>query len=103
MAGRIITVAQQKGGSGKTTLAVNLAVTLRGRGFSVALLELNVDASLSTSVKTILWLLLAMSPEPPVWVRDVAQAADGAGGAVNGAQFMLTLPMPAMSPDVVVV
>jgi chromosome partitioning protein len=46
MAGRIITVAQQKGGSGKTTLAVNLAVALRRRGFSVAVLDTDPQGSL---------------------------------------------------------
>lgn len=46
MAGRIITVAQQKGGSGKTTLAVNLAVTLLRRGHSVALLDTDPQGSL---------------------------------------------------------
>ncbi|WP_134679370.1 ParA family partition ATPase [Paracoccus ravus] len=46
MAGRIITVAQQKGGSGKTTIAVNLAVALRGRGHSVALLDTDPQGSM---------------------------------------------------------
>mgnify|MGYP001467994938 CR=1 FL=1 len=46
MAGRVITVAQQKGGSGKTTVAVNLAVALRGRGHSVALLDTDPQGSL---------------------------------------------------------
>lgn len=46
MAGRIITVAQQKGGSGKTTLAANLAVALRGRGLSVALVDTDPQGSL---------------------------------------------------------
>lgn len=46
MAGRIITVAQQKGGSGKTTIAVNLAVALRSRGHSVALLDTDPQGSM---------------------------------------------------------
>ncbi|MBV0892525.1 ParA family protein [Paracoccus sp. Z118] len=46
MAGHIITVAQQKGGSGKTTLAVNLACAWRARGMSVALLDTDPQGSL---------------------------------------------------------
>ncbi|MBW7056326.1 ParA family protein [Paracoccus bogoriensis] len=46
MAGRIITVAQQKGGSGKTTMAVNLAVALHGRGYSVALVDTDPQGSM---------------------------------------------------------
>ncbi|SDI92282.1 ParA family partition ATPase [Aliiruegeria lutimaris] len=46
MAGRTITVAQQKGGSGKTTVAVNLAVHLRAAGHSVAVLDTDPQGSL---------------------------------------------------------
>ena len=46
MAARIITVAQQKGGSGKTTLTVNLAVALRRKGFRVAVLDTDPQGSL---------------------------------------------------------
>ena len=44
--GQVFTVAQQKGGSGKTTLSVNLAVELSRRGVSVALLDTDPQGSL---------------------------------------------------------
>lgn len=44
--GRVITIAQQKGGSGKTTLAVNLAVAFGRAGKSVALLDTDPQGSL---------------------------------------------------------
>ncbi|MBS0124845.1 ParA family partition ATPase [Thetidibacter halocola] len=46
MAGQVITVAQQKGGSGKTTLAANLAIGFRERGLRVALVDLDPQGSL---------------------------------------------------------
>lgn len=46
MPGKVITIAQQKGGSGKTTLTVNLAVVLRRRGLSVAVLDTDPQGSL---------------------------------------------------------
>ncbi|NUB44444.1 ParA family protein [Fertoebacter nigrum] len=46
MAGKVITIAQQKGGSGKTTLAVNLAVAFMQAGQRVALLDTDPQGSL---------------------------------------------------------
>lgn len=46
MAGQVITIAQQKGGSGKTTLAVNLAIAYRQAGRTVALLDTDPQGSL---------------------------------------------------------
>jgi chromosome partitioning protein len=46
MVGTVITVAQQKGGAGKTTLAVNMAVALLRRGHTVALLDTDPQGSL---------------------------------------------------------
>jgi chromosome partitioning protein len=44
--GQVITVAQQKGGSGKTTLAANLAVALARAGHSVAVVDTDPQGSL---------------------------------------------------------
>ncbi len=44
--GKVVTVAQQKGGSGKTTIAVNLAVELSRRGQRVAVLDTDPQGSL---------------------------------------------------------
>jgi chromosome partitioning protein len=47
MAGTVITVAQQKGGAGKTTLAAHLAVAWGNAGRRVALLDIDPQGSLS--------------------------------------------------------
>ncbi|MDD7971200.1 ParA family partition ATPase [Roseinatronobacter alkalisoli] len=44
--GKVITVAQQKGGSGKTTLAVNLGAMLQRAGHKVAFLDTDPQGSL---------------------------------------------------------
>lgn len=46
MPGKVITIAQQKGGAGKTTLAINLGVALTRLGFGVALVDTDPQGSL---------------------------------------------------------
>ncbi len=47
MAGQVITVAQQKGGAGKTTLTAHLAVAWMNAGKSIALVDIDPQESLS--------------------------------------------------------
>ncbi len=47
MAHQVITIAQQKGGAGKTTLAVHLATALMQRGQRVALVDIDPQGSLT--------------------------------------------------------
>lgn len=47
MAGRVLTIAQQKGGAGKTTLVAHLAVAFRQLGQTVATVDIDPQRSLS--------------------------------------------------------
>ena len=47
MAGKVITVAQQKGGAGKTTVAIHLALAWHQAGRSVSLIDIDPQASLA--------------------------------------------------------
>ena len=51
MAARVITVAQQKGGAGKTTLAAQLAVVWALQGRKLALVDIDPQASLAAWVE----------------------------------------------------
>lgn len=52
MAAKVITITNQKGGSGKTTVAVNLAANLGRRGYEVLLADIDPQGSASHYVST---------------------------------------------------
>lgn len=71
---RAILVANPKGGSGKTTLAVNLAGALAVAGHNVRLLDLDKQQSASA------WLAQRPAELPPIWSFDQAQGTTGREG-----------------------
>ena len=79
----VISVLSQKGGAGKTTIAVNLAVYASLQGASVAILDIDPQASASS------WADLRQSDEP-VTILLPATRLDKAlqSAANNGADFV---------------
>ena len=86
MAGRVIAIAQQKGGAGKTTLAAQLAVAWAKDGARVALLDIDPQGSLAAWVErrrarpagTPLGFDFAALPgwRATQWIEEAARGAD---------------------------
>lgn len=73
MSGQIITVAQQKGGSGKTTLAVNLGIAMRAQGKTVAFIDLDPQGSLGR------WFMTRAESDPAL-IQGMEFATSSAWG-----------------------
>ena len=70
MTGHVITVAQQKGGSGKTTVSANLATGFLRQGKSVALVDIDPQGSLGR------WFMTRMEDESgPVEALEFATSS----------------------------
>jgi len=76
----VITVAQQKGGSGKTTLAVNLAVGFARAGKSVALMDTDPQGSAGRWFVTRLEALEAGTAGPAAQTPEIAFSTASAWG-----------------------
>ena len=48
---KVITIAQQKGGAGKTSLAIHLSIALMERGKSIGLVDLDPQESMTAGFK----------------------------------------------------
>ena len=89
MAAKIITVANQKGGSGKTCIAMNLAGSLGARGFKVVVVDGDVQGTATS------WKSVAPEEKPfPALVMNLAAA---------GVNFARPVKEIAADPDIDVV
>jgi chromosome partitioning protein len=85
MAAKIITIAQQKGGAGKTTIAAQLAVTFAQAGHRVGLVDIDPQGSLA------------------MWYEVRTQLVDKAGGGITFLQasgWRLATELDRMKRDV---
>jgi|AGTN01.1.fsa_nt_gi ATPases involved in chromosome partitioning len=88
MPAKIVTIAQQKGGAGKTTMAAQLAVAYARAGRRVGLIDIDPQGSLATWYE----------------VRKALVGADGAGIAfVQASGWRLSTELDRMKRDVEVI
>jgi chromosome partitioning protein len=90
MPAKIITIAQQKGGAGKTTLAAHLALAWAAAGSRVAVIDIDPQASLSS------WFELRSR-------RTTAAAPDIEVTAITGWRVAAEVERQARSHDIVLV
>lgn len=108
--GRVLALANQKGGVGKTTTAVNVACDLAERGFRILLIDLDPQGNATSSVgldkrsveRTIYDVIVDGVEVEQAIVRDVRPGLDliGANHLLAGAEVELTnLTRPQMRLD----
>ncbi len=108
--GKVLALANQKGGVGKTTTAVNVACDLAERGFRTLLIDLDPQGNATSSVgldkraldRTVYDLLVDGAEIDEVVVRDVRPGLDliAANHLLAGAEVELTsLTRPQMRLD----